>query len=247
LELNTKKEQPPNESRGLINNKMKGNNKMENTNSQENNGKGLNSSFEMSSEIKDIAAALAMAQSEFEAATKSESNPFFKSKYADLASITEVYRKPLAKNKIAVLQPVATLNGEVSVTTMLVHASGQYFKSVLSYKLAKTEIQAMGSAITYLRRYSIQSLLSIPAADDDGEAATDRKPIQYAQTKPSNGNGNGKTMGEYSKEINSLQTLEAINAYIATLNESQKSKLEIPLENRKKAIPTQPISTQIIQ
>src|SRR5580698_6427361 len=84
--------------------------------------------FWHSPEIDKIGGALAKAQGEIEGAEKGATNPHFRSKYADLASIWDACRAPLSKNEIAVVQ----LPSGRSVTTMLVHSSGQFFASRLA-------------------------------------------------------------------------------------------------------------------
>lgn len=126
--------------------------------------------------INEIACALAKAQKAIKGAKKDSANPFFKSKYADLASVSDACREPLADHGIAVVQPPATLeNGEIAVTTMLVHESGQWMRETLSVKPKDDGPQAMGSVITYLRRYSLAAFAGVAPEDDDAEAAEGRK------------------------------------------------------------------------
>jgi hypothetical protein len=128
-----------------------------------------------STEINEIAGALAKAQGAMKNAKKDSANPFFKSKYADLAAVCEACREQLAANGIAVVQtPSATDDGRVVVTTMLVHASGQWFADSLAVKPKDDGAQAMGSVITYLRRYSLAAFAGVAPEDDDAEAAVGR-------------------------------------------------------------------------
>lgn len=123
-----------------------------------------------SNEIKTIAPAYLKAQKKIGAAVKGSVNPFFKSKYADLGSVMEACKDILNENGISVLQPVVN----DTVETILMHESGEWFSS--STKIiskADNDPQAQGSAITYARRYGLQSMVFIPAEDDDGERATD--------------------------------------------------------------------------
>jgi hypothetical protein len=125
-----------------------------------------------SEQINEIAGALAKAQGAMKNARKDSANPFFKSKYADLAAVCEACREQLAANGIAVVQtPSATDDGRVVVTTMLVHASGQWFADSLAVKPKDDGAQAMGSVITYLRRYSLAAFAGVAPEDDDGNAA----------------------------------------------------------------------------
>ena len=142
--------------------------------------------MEMSTDIKDLASALAKAQGEMRNAAKSSDNPFFKSKYADLAECLNVVREPLAKNGLSVMQAnEGVANGYMSVTTLLMHSSGQYIKTTGSFPIGKQDAQGNGSALTYARRYSLAAMLSIAQEDDDGNAAceTQNQPQKAQQRK----------------------------------------------------------------
>lgn len=121
--------------------------------------------------ISDLAAALVKAHGEINAVIKESSNPFFKSKYADLASVVEAVKPPLLKQGIVVVQGVHDAEGGVAVETMLLHQSGQWISSTLRLPASKEDAQGYGSAITYGRRYGLMAICGVPAADDDGNAA----------------------------------------------------------------------------
>jgi len=125
-----------------------------------------------SSSIAALAAALAKAQGEMEAAAKANVNPHFKSKYADLASVWEACRGPLSKNGLAILQPVSADGPKVTVTTILAHASGEWISEALTMTAQQNTPQGVGSAITYGRRYGLSSMVGIAPDDDDGNAAS---------------------------------------------------------------------------
>jgi hypothetical protein len=140
--------------------------------------------MEMSQEIKDIAEALALAQAEIEGASKDRINPHFKSSYATLASVWDACRAPLTKNGLAVMQDAAADGADVRVTTMLLHKSGQWFRGALIMRARDESPQAIGSAITYGRRYALAAMVGVAPEDDDGNAGSGR-PEPLAQ---SNGN-----------------------------------------------------------
>lgn len=127
-----------------------------------------------SEQINEIATALAKAQGQMSGATKDSANPFFKSKYADLASVWEACRTQLAMNGLAVIQSPTVADLRVTVDTMLVHTSGQWILNTLSCTIEEDRPQIIGSAITYLRRYALQSLVGVAPEDDDAEAAEGR-------------------------------------------------------------------------
>jgi len=127
--------------------------------------------------MKQLAEALNKAQKAMGAAKKGAKNPFFKSKYADLNSVIEAVKDPLNDNGITVLQRHAVTEHGPVVRTTLIHVSGELIESDTLIEVAKkSDPQALGSAISYARRYGLQSLLCLPAEDDDGETAMVRTP-----------------------------------------------------------------------
>jgi hypothetical protein len=127
-----------------------------------------------SESIKQLAAALNKAQSEMSGAKKSSKNPFFKSKYADLKEVIECVKAPFANNGLSFSQFPISSDGFAGVETILMHESGEYISNEFTLKCARNDPQGMGSAITYARRYSLQSVAGVPAEDDDGEGAMKR-------------------------------------------------------------------------
>ncbi len=137
-------------------------------------------SIAQSDSINELAAALAKAQSEIEGAKKDSANPFFKSKYADLESVWTACRVPLTKNGLSVVQLVSSEgdDGKVTVTTQLLHSSGQWIRGSLTGKPVKADPQGTGSCITYYRRYGLAAIVGVFQADDDGNAASNRKKLE---------------------------------------------------------------------
>jgi hypothetical protein len=130
-----------------------------------------------SESINELATALSKAQGQMGGAKKDSDNPFFKSKYADLASVVEAIRGPLAEQGLSYVQlPVVTEREEVQIETALLHSSGQWISSVVTVPVAKLDAHGYGSALTYARRYGLQSMVGVPAMDDDGNAAVSAKP-----------------------------------------------------------------------
>jgi len=127
--------------------------------------------------MKEIAIALIKAQSEMSDAKKNATNPFLKNSYADLNAIREAVIPVLNENKIAVLQPMVEINGEMYIKTLLLHESGETIDSITKIIVSKqNDAQSQGSGITYARRYGLQSLLNVGAVDDDGQKASQPKP-----------------------------------------------------------------------
>lgn len=130
--------------------------------------------METSEQVDELFAALSKAQGAMKGAIKDSVNPFFKSKYADLAAVWEACREPLAANGLSVIQCPSSDGAKVSVTTVLGHHSGQWVRDTLSMECKDASPQAIGLAISYARRYSLSSIAGISQEDDDGEAAQGR-------------------------------------------------------------------------
>lgn len=119
--------------------------------------------------------ALAAAQGEMRNALAAQENSHFGSNYADLGDIVDAIKEPLAKHKIARVQyPITRADGAVGVRTQLGHASGQWVACTIWCKTDRPGAQALGSVITYLRRYSLAAAAGVAPEDDDGEAAEGR-------------------------------------------------------------------------
>ncbi|MBA3755311.1 MAG: ERF family protein [Nitrosomonas sp.] len=121
-----------------------------------------------SESVKNITPALVAASAEIGHARKDATNPHFKNDYASLESVIDVSRGVLLRHGIVVLQGGA---GK-SLVTRFQHLSGEFFETDLDLVLSKQDMQGLGSAITYARRYSLASMLNISQSDDDGNAAS---------------------------------------------------------------------------
>lgn len=126
--------------------------------------------------MKEISKALVKAQQDFAPALKTNANPFFKSKYADLGACIEAVLDALHKNGIALIQRNHDCSDGVKVETILLHESGEEFSGgILHVPALKNDPQAYGSALTYARRYSLMATCGISPEDDDGNAASKPK------------------------------------------------------------------------
>jgi len=128
--------------------------------------------FMQSIEIAKLSAALCKAQGAMTGAVKDSTNPFFKSKYADLSAVWDDIRKPFADNGISVVQMPCGGVGSVTVITQLTHDSGQWMRSRLTMVPVKHDPQGIGSCITYARRYALAAMAGVYQIDDDGNSAT---------------------------------------------------------------------------
>ena len=126
---------------------------------------------------KQICSALVKAQKGFGPALKSSQNPHFKSRYADLSACVEAVVEALNDNGIALTQHTHHAEGGVCVETILIHESGEELSfGKLFVPCTKNDAQGYGSAITYARRYQLQTALGIAPEDDDGNAASSSAP-----------------------------------------------------------------------
>lgn len=126
-----------------------------------------------SEQINELATALAKAQAKMPIAGRYSDNPYFKSKYADLAEVVRVSRGPLTENGLTVIQiPIENDKGLILVSR-LQHSSGQYISSSVRLKPIKTDIQALASYLSYWKRYAYSCLVGVVSSDedDDGERA----------------------------------------------------------------------------
>ena len=127
--------------------------------------------MQTSETIADLSAALAKAQQALKPAVKDAKNPHFNSSYADLASVLAA-AKVYAEAGISIVQDVQLTDAGVSVTTRLLHTSGQWLETgPLTVPVGKRDAHGVGSATTYGKRYALQAALLIPSDDDDGNGA----------------------------------------------------------------------------
>lgn len=180
--------------------------------------------FLKSSDIADLAKALAKAQGELENASKNSANPHFKSRYADLAEVLNTVRPVFSRYGISVVQHPAYADGIVSVETSLLHESGQYISSIISAPASKLDAQGVGSAITYCRRYALAALAGIAQEDDDGEAAVGRtKPAVKVDAKLAKGIESATTIDELQAAWNAIPV--GVRSGYSELKDSAKARI----------------------
>jgi hypothetical protein len=180
-----------------------------------------------SEQIGELAKALASARRKFKVIKKDQSNPFYKSKYADLSAIIEATETALSENGIAVVQS-PRFDGDkqtVTVNTMLIHESGQWMSDDLALPVTKPDPQGAGSAITYARRYAYGSFLNVAAEVDDDANAASGKDLKQAMPKPpkvvtkTNGEGNQAPFAQafWAKCRVSGRSTEQVREYLGSL------------------------------
>lgn len=153
--------------------------------------------------IGKLAAALAQFQGRVENITKGSTAKIptrnggeYSYTYADLAAVLEAIRKPLSEAGLAVIQSPMSSEAGYALVSRVVHAeSGEWAQSILPLPLPpNADAKALGSAVTYARRYALVSLLGLATEDDDGTAASEarqRHEQRRSATRPS-ANGNGR-------------------------------------------------------
>lgn len=189
-----------------------------------------------SAEINELVGALAKAQSQFKPIVKDTQNPFFKSKYADLATIIAATQTALSTNGLVVMQQPQVQAHSAGVKTVLAHSSGQWIWSELMLPAAqgsKFDAQTVGSALTYARRYALQAILGVAAdVDDDGNAAAgnsgskaDAQNVAKAKLEESAKSADPKTAAiakEGLAKINAVDTSKDLKGQLQRSLEKQK-------------------------
>lgn len=175
-----------------------------------------------SENINELAKALSKVQAILTGAVKDSKNPFFNSKYADLESVWDSIREPLAQNGFSVSQLPTMINGEPGLETILMHESGQYISSAVVVKPIKNDPQSYGSAYTYFRRYALAAMVGQVQVDDDANQATGNA----VSAAPSEKKYNAKKVTE-----NQLKRLYAIQSNsgltVERVKEIMKEKFKI--------------------
>ena len=130
--------------------------------------------------------AFSAAQSAMMPAAKDGKNPHFKSSYTTLGSVLSAVLPPLNKQGLALSQHPSVEGDTVHLETFLFHKSGQWMSSTSSIAMGrKTDAHAVGSAITYLRRYAAQAICGLPTVDDDGNVSVGLRPNKVQVPVPS--------------------------------------------------------------
>lgn len=134
--------------------------------------------------MKALATALVKVQSQIEGAKKDSTNQHFKNKYADLGAVWDACRDALKANGIAVVQVGELVEGQWALLTMLVHESGEQVRGYVPLLNTKGDMQGLGSAITYARRYGLAAIIGVCPEDDDGNAASEKPAKKAEPVKP---------------------------------------------------------------
>lgn len=140
--------------------------------------------MKQSETISKLASALVLALSEMKGVAKDSKNPHFKNDYASLEAVIDVARPVLSAHGLAFMQGLGEyVNGAMTVSTRILHESGEWIESDFQMPVSKADPQGTASASTYARRYSLMGILGLPAVDDDGNEAT-KPPAPKRDTGP---------------------------------------------------------------
>jgi hypothetical protein len=171
-------------------------------------------------ELQDLFSALAKAQADMQIAKTENLNPFYKSKYADLNSVVKASREYLTKNGLCVIQRILTNDSnQMFLFTRLCHSSGQWIESKMPITPPKSDVQSIGSYITYLRRYNYASMVGVTSSEEDDDGEETMKTIRK---------DSGKKEKKYSTiksfPINEEQ-IKIIKEMLSDLDSSEEEKL----------------------
>ena len=181
--------------------------------------------MQKSDSIKELAIAMNKAQAEMTGAAKSKTNPFFKSKYADLRAVIEAIKEPFASNGLSYIQFPIEDNGRIGIETILMHSSGEWLSNSFTVQLTKQDAQGAGSAITYCRRYGLQAVAGIPSEDDDGNAASKSKArstqADLLKAIKKSGWKVEQLLNTFNPALNSIGEIQDIDACIGFLKDNE--------------------------
>lgn len=181
-----------------------------------------------SESIKEIATALCKFQGAVEKIKKTTTNPFFKSKYANLADILDVIRQPLVDNGLSFVQ---FPKGHHELETMLMHISGEWMAETYTMTPTKNDPQGLGSVITYQRRYALGAILGLNIdEDDDGNKASRPEKEKKSDLTPEL----EKQLTQSIALLDQIQDIEKLKAVWDNMPELHKNQLFINAVNTAK-------------
>lgn len=175
-----------------------------------------------SSEVKNLFQAFHKAQSSLRAVHKDARNPFFESSYATLENVIDTAKPELMENGLSFTQaPGSLTDNAITVTTMIMHTSGEWMKSDFDMPITKRDPQSTGSAITYACRYALMAILGLPATDDDAESTSNREDKQSPTPKKK---VNASLIDEARQAA--INGNASLDQFILTLNKLDKLELK---------------------
>lgn len=192
--------------------------------------------------IADLAAAYVAATGEIENVVKNASNPHFGSNYADLGAVLDTAKPIFAKHGLALLQCPAMIEGDkITILGILIHTSGQSIQIPTQLPIGqKMTAQAVGSCITYGRRYQWAAVAGMAQVDDDGNHASDSKPRGKREapgaTSSSSGDSYAAQVEGLIARIETTETLADVEALKSEVAEFGDQKVADVFVARKKKL-----------
>src|SRR5262245_21239278 len=138
-----------------------------------------------SARISNLARALVAAQAKLKNPPTDSDNPHYRSRYVSLAGLRDAIAPTFARHGLAIVQSTGTGERGPTVTTLLLHVSGEWLESeALEMPASRNDAQGWASCITYARRYQLAALADVADGDDDDAEAAVRKPAQAPGAPP---------------------------------------------------------------
>lgn len=160
-----------------------------------------------SESIQNLSKAMAEFQKSIKQPLKDANNPFFKKLYVPLENVVEAINKTGSPLGISFMQFASSDDtGSIEVATLVMHSTGEYIEfPPVRMKPESSKPQAVGSAITYAKRYALSAIFGITSdKDDDGNEATGlNKQVEKQQKQPTQDDATGK-IEQYWTELEKL-------------------------------------------
>lgn len=199
--------------------------------------------MEQSAEIGALAKALSDFQAKAQEPSKDGRNPHLRNRFVTLTSAWSVVRPLLQSTGLSVVQMTGGGGAEVSVTTQLQHASGQWMRSTVSMPVERTkgltDAQALGSIVTYLRRYALLAALGLSAEDDDAASDGPARQTGHAERRSDT---SATAVMDARKRLEACETaqslVEWVHAAKASLPSDVRATMRHELAERCEAVGT---------
>ena len=161
-----------------------------------------------SESIQNLSKAMAEFQKAIKQPLKDANNPFFKKPYVPLENVVEAINKTGSPLGISFMQFASSdETGSIEVATLVMHSTGEYIEfPPVRMKPESNKPQAVGSAITYAKRYALSAIFGITSdKDDDGNEATglNTQVEKQPQQHPKQDDATGK-IEQYWTELEKL-------------------------------------------
>lgn len=194
--------------------------------------------------MSELCVKLLKIQKSIGAVTKTSTNPYFKSKYADLNEVYELAKPVLNDEGILILHRAGKDEWGAFMTTELIYDT-ETVASKVYLSGREEDMQKMGAANTYAKRQGLKALLALEEQDDDGESAVGRGPGKTPSTKEGTPpqriqsrveEKKQEVVGSPKGEISSNKDREALNALIRQTGKVLADMKKQPLEETAKLV-----------